>query len=64
MNSEENTYEEAISARYAFSFAINGSVLGNVACALAKWENFATPVDPMMFEWKGGYVFAFGLQSM
>ena len=43
----QSTYEEAISARYAFSFAISGSVFGKVACALAKWEKVAGPADPI-----------------
>ena len=41
----EGPYDEAISARYAFSFAIKGSVFGKVACALAKWEKVAGPAD-------------------
>ena len=45
---EMRTYDEVMSAKYAFSFAINGIVFGNVACALAKWENVTGPADPMM----------------
>ena len=45
----DGAYEEAISARYAFSFAMSGSVFGNVACALAKWEKVAGPADPISF---------------
>ena len=42
-------YDDTRSARYAFSLAINGIVLGNVACALAKWEKVAWSVDPIFF---------------